>query len=188
MSERILKEEDFELGKYTEIAAKENGISILDLSAGDVVEIETESGHIYAMKVLDPSDKRVEVTSNDIRYITKPTITRVIGSRFNHRGSAIRLGYIEIGLYIELAGLDLGESRFEKMAKWLGKSKKVTQLAVFLEDVVNGILTFFGKRTIDSMLTEYKSVELGQILTLSSTQRIFINGSQLFSQDDTVIM
>lgn len=85
-------------------AGVERGLNVEELSAGDVVRIETHSGNVYTMEVLDPKKRRVKAKGGKLG--AKFVETYANGSSLTGTGTMIRLGWIALG-YRFLLGLHL---------------------------------------------------------------------------------
>ena len=79
-----------------ERAAAQQFLRIEDVAAGSVIEI-LAAGRRYALRVIDPARRRVELTSDDDRCIG-PVEGCLQGSKISPWGSSIFMGRIAISL------------------------------------------------------------------------------------------
>jgi len=85
-------------------AAREDGVWIRDLSAGDTVTVVTRNTR-YELRILDPERQLVRATS-DGKYVTEPTELCIQGSSLTGTGTMVRTGWVAVG-YRLLLGADL---------------------------------------------------------------------------------
>jgi hypothetical protein len=76
------------------------GIDFQSLPTGTVVNVDTRYS-TYRLVVVDPDDKRATVTGG--RLFPEPTEVRVEGATAG--GTAIKAGWIGVGLRLEMSGL-----------------------------------------------------------------------------------
>jgi hypothetical protein len=76
------------------------GIDFQSLPTGTVVNVDTRHS-TYRLVVVDPDDKRATVTGG--RLFPEPTELRIEGATAG--GTAIKSGWIGVGLRLEMSGL-----------------------------------------------------------------------------------
>jgi hypothetical protein len=76
-----------------------DGIDFQSLPAGTVVNVDTKYS-TYRLVVVDPDDKRATVTGG--RLFPEPTELRIEGATAG--GTAIKSGWIGVGLRLEMSG------------------------------------------------------------------------------------
>jgi hypothetical protein len=76
-----------------------DGIDFQSLPAGTVVNVDTRYS-TYRLVVVDPDDKRATVTGG--RLFPEPTELRIEGATAG--GTAIKSGWIGVGLRLEMSG------------------------------------------------------------------------------------
>lgn len=75
----------------------EDGVNVQNLNVGDVVEIQTSDEHTYTLKVLDPKNCSVELSSNYGAFV-KPANYCLTGSYVRDGGYLlIEPGWIGVG-------------------------------------------------------------------------------------------
>jgi hypothetical protein len=77
-----------------------DGIDYQSLPPGTVVHVETRHS-TYRLVVIDPDNKRATVTGG--RFFPEPTELRIEGATAG--GTAIKAGWIGVGLRLEMSGL-----------------------------------------------------------------------------------
>jgi hypothetical protein len=77
-----------------------DGIDFQSLPSGTVVHVDTRFS-TYRLVVVDPDDKRATVTGG--RLFPEPTEVRIEGATAG--GTAIKAGWIGVGLRLEMSGL-----------------------------------------------------------------------------------
>ncbi len=79
------------------------GFFLKDRKAGEVFEVETSSGSVYTFVVDNPEKGEVAISSEAHEELRKPTWFSLQGSTMG--GSAVRLGWIGLGLRVRLHSL-----------------------------------------------------------------------------------
>jgi len=87
------------LDGFIEAVEKNNGLDVSSLPAGTTLLIETRNSH-YQLIILDPAKRSVKVSSFDSKVIRKQLDGIMNGSTF--RGSMIKLGWIGVGMCLEI--------------------------------------------------------------------------------------
>ncbi len=80
---------------------------IKDLQVGDILGVQTHNT-LYTMKVLDPANGRVSVTSNG-KHITKETQGTVFGTTLTGTGTMVKMGWMAVGYRLILLVEGTGE-------------------------------------------------------------------------------
>ena len=85
------------LDGFAEMSSSAEGIALRKLSAFDTIYVHTANGD-YSIFLLEPEDGRALV--QDGRLFVEPVEVNVSGSTFG--GSMLKMGWIGIGLYLEM--------------------------------------------------------------------------------------
>ncbi len=82
---------------FAELISSSRGVDLTSLAVNDAIQVSTENSE-YRIVLLDPIILRVEVQGGDL--FAKPTQATVRGATAG--GSMIKIGWITVGLQVEL--------------------------------------------------------------------------------------